>query len=128
LSVYKLFYSSTSIKREDIITLKATPKLLELGYPKNYRVYRKVIALPGDTVASKDGQVYVNKKLLQGSFSKVPNNIENPVKLDSNSYAAISINQKFDGDEILILGIQPEDIVGKAYFRIFPFNRVGVVK
>ncbi len=123
--VDKFSYNFKKIKRGDLIALEVTPNLVKRGFPKGYRFYRRVIALPGENVVFKGGKVYVNHHLLQQRSASVKDTFE--LDLDSKFYAVITDNQEYQGNGILAVA-EDEYIVGKVIFRIFPLNRIGIVK
>lgn len=93
---------------------------------------KRVIGLPGDTIEIKNNYIYVNDNLLEEDYTSSQGFTE----FFNDSYWEV-----YDG-EIFVLGdnrpnsndsrsfgkINDDSIVGIAFFRYFPFNRIGILK
>ena len=63
--VNKLSYHFHDVHRGDIVVFKRPPEETD---PKIKDLIKRVIGLPGDTIESRDGHMYVNGKLLKESY------------------------------------------------------------
>ncbi len=97
---------------------------------------KRIIGLPGETVEIKNGKVYVNEKsllesyLADGEVTLVNSNIEEKFKttLKSNEYFVMGDNRNHSSDS-RTWGILPKNnIIGKAWFVIYPLQYKGLVK
>lgn len=116
-------YSKKNIKRFDIVVVK-------LG---DERIIKRVIALPGEHVEYKKGQLYVDGFLVNEDFNHAETH---DFKLETLGYLTIPGDKYFvvgdnrlDSMDSRYIGlIDEEDILGDVKTRIFPLNKVGKIK
>ena len=113
-------------KRGDIIIFK---------YPDDETEWfiKRVIALPGETVLVKDGKVYINgsKKALSEPYIKEePVEDFGPYKVPKNGYFVMGDNRNYSKDSRFpdVGNIKRADIIGKAWLRIYPFDKIGFIR
>lgn len=91
---------------------------------------KRVIGLPGDTVAVEDGQVIVNGKKLQENY--VPPEYRDdrpypPTAVPPNDYFVLG-DHRISSNDSRAWGFVPRNyIYGKAVFVFWPLGRVGSV-
>lgn len=92
---------------------------------------KRIIALPGDVITISGGSVYVNSELINEPYIMGPDTvgyIENLEIPEGKVFAmgdnrAVSIDSRDDR-----VGCVPIDlIVGKAFLRLYPFNKMGLL-
>lgn len=95
---------------------------------------KRVIGLPGDTIDIINGQVYRNGEQLdesaylrEGTTSEPygMNPIDFPYVVPEDSYFLMGDNRLVSQDCRYLGAISREDIYGKAWIKIFPFNQLG---
>ena len=127
LIVDKLTYRFREPRRFDVI-------VFPVRYDDNRRYIKRIIALPGETVQiDETGTIYINGEVLEehyGSETIRPDTIglaAQPVTLGEGEYFVLGDNRNHSSDSrIGIVGnIRREDIIGRAWVRIWPFNRLG---
>ncbi len=116
-------YDTDKIKREEILVF--------FSEELNDLLIKRVIGLPGDTVEIKEnGDVYVNGNLLNEPYVKNPSDKSGSFKVPKDKFLflgdnrAISKDSRWWNDPF----IDKKEIKGKAWIRIYPFDRIGTVK
>lgn len=128
LIVDKISYRFREPERYDIIVF---PYLRE---DETFYI-KRIIGLPGETVQiDEEGNIYVDDELLQESYGKEvmlhPGRAIEPVELGKNEYFVLGDNRNnsTDSREPLVGNIKRENIIGRAWLRIWPLNKLGFVK
>lgn len=124
LVIDKLSYRFGGPKEGDVIVFR--PPGLPPGDKENY--VKRVIALPGQTVEVKSGQVYVDGKLLlepymprTGSYSMSPRQI------DEGEVFALGDNRDNSNDSHNWGTLPQENIVGRAWICYWPPEMWGLI-
>ncbi|MBQ5375559.1 MAG: signal peptidase I, partial [Lachnospiraceae bacterium] len=96
---------------------------------------KRIIGLPGETVRiDTDGKIYVNEALLDENYGY--ETIEDPGRaietlvLGEDEYFVLGDNRNNSRDsrDPMVGNISRDRIVGKAFIRIYPFDKFGVLK
>ena len=95
---------------------------------KKKYIIKRIIALPGESVAYIDGKLYINEKVVKDDYSKSRTNDFNEIKLANDEYFVMGDNRSVSSDSRYIGPIKKEQIIGKSKFIIFPFNKIGNVQ
>lgn len=109
--------------------------IVVINYEKD-RIIKRIIGLPGDKIEYKDNKLYVNGKFLKEDFlHEVTNDFtlkgityDLYDKIPENYYLVLGDNRPNSYDSRMIGLIKKEDIIGTVKFRIFPFNKFGLIK
>jgi len=127
--VNKLSYKLHPVHRGDIIVFKSPPGV----DPSVKDLIKRVIALPGETVEGRhDGHIYINGKRLAEPYlpnGDPPGQSFDAIKVPKDSYWVMGDNRKnsFDSRFFPEHFIKKKDIVGRAFIRIWPLNRLGIL-
>ncbi|WP_186577490.1 signal peptidase I [Aquibacillus kalidii] len=135
--VNKFSYTIGEPERFDIVVFHATAN-------KDY--IKRVIGLPGETVAVKNDTLYINDKPIDEPFlnEKKQQLVENQrYTFDFTMEDIPGDNQRIPEDHVLVLGdnrgnstdsrsqslglISYDQIVGKTGLRYWPLNQIGIV-
>ncbi|EGO9264831.1 signal peptidase I [Enterococcus faecalis] len=122
---------NTEINRFDIITFPAPDEP-----DKNY--IKRVIGLPGDTIAYKDDTLYINGKEVDepylDGFKKaltdgqpLTGDFSLKEKVPADSYFVLGDNRRNSKDGRVIGFIHKKDILGEVKFVMWPFSRFGPI-
>ena len=133
--VDRLSYHLHPVHRGDIVVF-ARPPLEDQEYAD---LVKRVIGLPGETISSKDGHVYINDKLLAepwlppgpDSFTgPLPGdshqqfNLPGPVKIPAGEYYVMGDNRT-DSEDSRFFGPIPESlIVGRSVAVVWPLSHI----
>lgn len=127
LIVDKISYQFRDPKRFDII-------VFPFQYEENTYYIKRVIGLPGETVQIDDvGNIYINGEVLEESYGREvirdAGLAADPIKLGEDEYFVMGDNRNDSLDSRVpsVGTIKREDIIGRAWLRIFPFDKFGFV-
>lgn len=130
LIVDKLTYRFREPERFDII-------VFPFKYKENTYYIKRIIGLPGEEVRiDEKGNIYINGEILQESYGREiiqPEHIgiaKDTIVLGKDEYFVMGDNRNNSSDSRteVVGNIQREDIVGRAWMRIWPFERFGILK
>ena len=114
-----LLYKLGNVKRNDIIVLHEEKD--------NEKIIKRVIGMPGDTVAIKNGEIYINDKVIKDTYAYGETGDYNKITLDSDEYFILGDNRLISKDSRYFGPIKESEIKGKIIFRLFPFTKIGIV-
>jgi len=106
-------------------------KDVQLRFRNSYRMNRlikRVIAVPGDTIDIRDGNVYINGEVIEEPYIKgvtMPMSDNYPLSLKDGEYFVMGDNRENSSDSRSFGPIKRENIEGRAMFRVFPFTKIG---
>ena len=124
----KVTYRFREPKRGDVVVFKAPVN-------EDFDFIKRVIAVPGDRILIKDGEVYINGEMLNevylpeeydtrgGRFLREGVEMEVP----EGSYICIGDNRGHSSDSREWGPVPMENIVGRVFFRYWPLDRFGLV-
>ena len=115
-----LLYKLGSINRLDIIVLDEEKD--------NEKIIKRVIGLPGETVAIKKGKIYINDKVIDDKYAYGETSDYDKVTLEDDEYFILGDNSLISKDSRYFGPIKENEIKGKIVFRLFPFTKIGTVQ
>ena len=127
LIVDKLSYRFRDPERYDII-------VFPYQHAENTYYIKRIIGLPGETVQVIDGYMYINGKKLDEHYGaevmEDPGIAAEPIKLGDDEYFVLGDNRNHRSDSrVASVGVLTRDmLIGRAWVRIYPFNKIGVIK
>lgn len=131
LWVDKLSYQLHDPERFDIIIFP-----VEYGGETKHFI-KRVIGLPGETVyIDEDGRIYINDEVLSEGYGKeviAPHTrylAAQPITLGEDEYFVLGDNRNHSSDSRfeVVGNVSGDIILGKAVFRLWPFNRIGLIE
>ncbi len=126
LIVDKISYKFTDPKRFDVI-------VFPFQYQEDTYYIKRIIGLPGETVQIEDGVIYINGSALSESYGyeeiKNPGLASAAVTLGEQEYFVLGDNRNDSSDsrEPSVGNISRDQIIGKAWIRIWPLSSFGFV-
>ena len=128
LLVDKLSYRFQDPKRFDII-------VFPYQYEENTYYIKRIIGLPGETVQVVDGYVYINGSRLESDIygnelMDDPMAASQPITLGEDEYFVLGDNRNHSQDsrDPSVGEVKKDTIMGKAWVRIYPFGKMGVIR
>ena len=127
LIVDKISYRFRDPERYDIVVF---PYRLE----ENTYYIKRIIGLPGETVQIVDGYVYINGVQLDEHYGneimEKPGIAAEPVTLGEDEYFVLGDNRNNSQDSrtASVGVIHRNEILGRAWVRIWPLSDFGVIK
>jgi signal peptidase I len=128
LVVEKVGYKFHPPAKGEIIVFEPPAKLRLLGYEKNQAFIKRAIATGGETVAIKDGVVYVNNQPLVEDYIAAPPEYDLlPVTVPEGQLFVMGDNRNNSNDSHIWGFLPVENVIGHAILRFWPLERVGTV-
>lgn len=130
LIVDKLTYRFNDPQRFDII-------VFPFQHAEDTYYIKRIIGLPGETVQiDMSGFIYINGEVLDESYGLEiirPENVgiaSEPITLGEDEYFVLGDNRNNSTDSRtdIVGNIHKDDIIGRAWMRIFPFDGFGILK
>ena len=130
LIVDKLSYRFHDPERFDII-------VFPFQFQDNTYYIKRIIGLPGETVQiMDDGSIYINGEMLEENYGMEvikPETIgraAEPIELGDDEYFVMGDNRNNSSDSRtdMVGNIKRENIIGKAWLRIWPVSDFGVLQ
>lgn len=130
LIVDKITYRFRNPQRFDII-------VFPFQYQENTFYIKRIIGMPGEVVQiDEQGYIYINGEVLNESYGKEiikPENVgiaSEPITLGEDEYFVMGDNRNNSADSRteVVGNIHRSDIVGRAWLRIWPFSKFGILK
>ena len=110
----------------DIVVFTAPDKAVEIVEAEpNSLFVKRVVGLPGQEIAVRAGQVWVNKTLLPKDYADVQIDYEwGPKRVPPNAYFVLGDNRNASADSHVWGFLPKENLVGEAYKIYWPPERV----
>lgn len=127
LLVDKLSYRFTKPQRFDIVVFRYL-------YQENTYYIKRIIGLPGETLQIVDGTIYIDGEVLEEDYGYEPirdgKRASEPILLGEDEYFVMGDNRNdsTDSRDAAVANVSREQIVGKAFLRIWPLNRAGFIR
>lgn len=128
LIVDKISYRFSDPERFDII-------VFPFQYDMDTYYIKRIIGMPGETVQiDESGNIYIDGEILEESYGREV--IQNagracdPILLGEDEYFVMGDNRNNSSDsrDPSVGNIHRNDIIGRAFIRIWPSNKFGILK
>ena len=127
LIVDKISYRFTDPKRFDII-------VFPYHYKEDTYYIKRIIGLPGETVQIRDREIYIDGAILEEDYGKetmlTSGRAADQIQLGEDEYFVLGDNRNHSEDSRFddVGNIERSEIIGRAFIRIWPFERFGLLK
>lgn len=125
LLLNKFNYRLFSVKRNDVIAF---------NHDETKYLVKRVIGLPGETIAYENNILYIDGKPYQENIGKdiITNDFDFEILgydvVPDNMYFVLGDNRSDSMDSRDFGFVKKEDIIGKAFIRIWPLNGLKLIK
>ncbi len=125
LVVEKVSYLIGKPERFDIIVFK---------YDEGINYIKRIIGLPGEEIRIEDEKIYIDDRAVfdrHGKGQTLPNEMgEKAVLLGPDEYFVLGDNRENSEDsrDQSVGTVREEDILGKAWLRVMPFETFGILQ
>lgn len=126
LIVDKLSYRFRDPERYEII-------VFPYRYAEDTYYIKRIIGLPGETVQIIDGYVYIDGEKLNEHYGlevmEKAGIAKDPIELGEDEYFVLgdNRNESSDSRETSVGVLHREDLIGRAWARIWPFSNMGII-
>ena len=127
LIVDKISYRFREPKRYEII-------VFPYQYKENTFYIKRIVGLPGETVQVIDGLIYIDGVSLDENYGNEPMQqagiAESQILLGEDEYFVLGDNRNHSQDsrDPGVGVLHREDILGRAWVRIWPLDRIGAIR
>lgn len=127
LIVDKISYRFRDPERYDIV-------VFPYRHAENTYYIKRIIGMPGEEVQIIDGEVYIDGELLGEHYGlevmERAGIAEEPIVLGEDEYFVLGDNRNHSADsrEASVGVLKRSELIGRAWVRIYPFNKMEVMK
>ena len=128
LIVDKISYRFKDPERYDII-------VFPFQYDQDTYYIKRIIGMPGETIQIDDnGNIYIDGEILRENYGreviKNPGRASEPIILGDDEYFVMGDNRNNSSDsrDPSVGNIHRKDIIGRAFMRIWPLSKFGILK
>lgn len=126
LIVDKISYRFRDPERYEII-------VFPYRYEENTFYIKRIVGLPGDTIQIKDGYLYIDGERSDENYGLERMNkagiAEDEIVLGEDEYFVLGDNRNASSDsrDPSVGVLQRDEIIGRAWVRIWPLSNLGVI-
>ncbi|NJP11625.1 MAG: signal peptidase I [Leptolyngbyaceae cyanobacterium RU_5_1] len=129
LVVEKVSYHLHPPELGDIVVFDPPAQLQILGFAKDQAFIKRIIGTPGQAVQVSSGKVYVdNQPLNEPYIAEAANYNWGPMQVPEGAVFVMGDNRPNSNDSHVWGFLPAKNIIGRAWLRFYPFDRVGSVK
>lgn len=125
LIVEKISYLTGEPERFDVVVFK---------FNEDTKYIKRIIGLPGETVRIEEGKIYINDRAI---FDQYANGVmenagiaEKTITLGEEEYFVLGDNRNASKDsrDEEVGTVKKDQIIGKAWLRVMPFDSFGTIE
>ncbi|HEX6567791.1 MAG TPA: signal peptidase I [Acidimicrobiales bacterium] len=125
--VNKLAYKTHDVHRGDLVVFERPPQVSNGAEGEIKDLIKRVIAVGGDTLEGRDGQVYVNGERIEEPYLEegTPTN-DLPRQEIPEGFVFVMGDNRTNSEDSRVFGPIDEDtIVGRAFVKVLPLTDLG---
>lgn len=94
-----------------------------------YNYIKRIVGLPGELLELKNGYIYIDGKKQEESNHLLNRDIGNfgPVQIPDDHFFVMGDNRARSSDSRVWGFLPANNIIGKAYVKLWPLNRLGLI-
>ncbi len=124
--INKVVYGLHEPERGDVIIFNPT-------FSSSEPFIKRIIGLPGETIDIKAGTVYIHTqentlKLTEPYIIEPPNYTLDSFQIPEGEYFVLGDNRNNSHDSHSGWTVSRDDIIAKAWLRIWPLDKIGVIE
>jgi len=125
--VNKLSYKFHDVNRGDVVVFERPPAASTGQNGEIKDLIKRVVAVGGDTVEAKEGNVYVNGEQIDEDYLEPGTPTDNlPLTTIPEGQVFVMGDNRTNSEDSRIFGPIDEDaIVGRAFIRVLPITDIG---
>ena len=126
--VNKLAYLAHEIRRGDVIVFKRPADAPAAGPNAPADLIKRVIGLPGETVTTRDGIVYIDGRALEEPYlpkDTTTLGLDDGVTIPAGKVFVMGDNRGNSADSRVFGPISTSTVIGRAFARVWPAGRVA---
>lgn len=127
--VNKLSYEAHDLNRGDVVVFSRPPGLpAGPGEPED--LIKRVIGLPGDELVTRDGDVYVDDRLLNEPYlpeGTASYGLDQPITVPDDQVFVMGDNRENSTDSRVFGPIESDTVIGRAFMVMWPPGRIGAL-
>jgi signal peptidase I len=125
--VNKLSYRTHEVHRGDVVVFERPPQASRNGGPDIKDLIKRVVAIEGDTIEGRDGQVYVNGELIEEPYVEPGVRTNNLTRQQiPQGHVFVMGDNRINSEDSRVFGPIAEDtIVGRAFLKVLPITDLG---
>lgn len=124
--IEKISYHLSPPKRGDIVVFQPPRAVEAFGYDNKIPWIKRVIGLPGETVAVEHGHVYINGQAIQEDYIQSPPRYDMPARhVPAGAIFVLGDNRNHSIDSHIWGCVSLKRVIGRASFRFWPLDHLG---
>jgi signal peptidase I len=112
-----------------VVVFHPPPQLQEAGYGAETALIKRLVGLPGDRIAVRDGQLWRNGQPVQPDWRSEPMAYELPeLTVPAGELLVLGDNRNASLDSHLWGTLPERELIGTAVLRYWPLQRFGAIR
>ena len=107
------------------------PKRFQIVVVKNNdshdKIIKRIIGLPNEHIVYKDNNLYINNELVLEEFNHGITG-DYDMTTGEDEYFVLGDNREISKDSRILGNFKKKDLIGTVKVRLFPFNKIGLIK
>ena len=112
-----------------VVVFHPPPQLQAAGYAAETALIKRLVGLPGDHIAVRDGQLWRNGQVVQPDWNAEPMDYDLPeLTVPPGELLVLGDNRNASLDSHLWGTLPESELIGTAVLRYWPLDRFGAIR